>query len=140
MRQPSRPESVNEERGTEKVPLLLVRRIREAILDEVYQPGDRLGEVELAEKFEVSRSPVREALLALEKEGTVVISPYKGAIVKPILGEEIMDIAELSLALTSLVLKPAYRYLSPADFEAAFNLAKQITRAPRPEGSLSVSQ
>jgi DNA-binding FadR family transcriptional regulator len=33
----------------------------------------------LAEKFEVSRSPVREALLALEEEGTAIMSPYKGA-------------------------------------------------------------
>jgi hypothetical protein len=41
------------------------------------------GEVELAEKFEVSRSAVREALVALDKEGTVIISPYKDAIVKP---------------------------------------------------------
>jgi DNA-binding GntR family transcriptional regulator len=64
----------------------LVKRIREAILGEVFQPGDRLIEVELAEKFEVSRQPVREALLALEKEGTVIISPYKGAIVKPLEG------------------------------------------------------
>jgi hypothetical protein len=46
-------------------------RIREAILDEGFKPGDHLGEVELAERFEVSRSPVREALLALEKEGSV---------------------------------------------------------------------
>ena len=75
MRQPSRPENANEEHGAEKVPLLLVRRIREAILDELYKPGDHLGEVELADRFEVSRSPVREALLALEKEGTVIVSP-----------------------------------------------------------------
>ena len=134
MRQLSRPESAKEEeQGTEKVPLLLVRGIREAILDEVYKPGDRLGEVELAEKFEVSRSPVREALLALEKEGTVVISPYKGAIVKPVSGEEIRDIAELRLALISLVLKPAYRHLSPADFEAASELAKRTARARNPK-------
>ena len=51
MRQHSQPENANEEaQGTEKVPLLLVRRIREAILDEVYKPGDRFGEVELAER------------------------------------------------------------------------------------------
>jgi DNA-binding GntR family transcriptional regulator len=53
--------------------------------------------------------------------------------VKPISGEEIMDIAELRLALISLAFKPAYRYLSPADFEAAFNLAKQITRSRDPK-------
>jgi hypothetical protein len=37
-----------------------------------------------AEKFEISRSPVPEALLAVDKERTVIISPYKGAIVKPL--------------------------------------------------------
>jgi GntR family transcriptional regulator, rspAB operon transcriptional repressor len=63
------------------VPFLVAKRIRDAILDEVFKPGYHLGEVELSEKFEVSRSPVREALLALEKEGTVIISPYKGAVV-----------------------------------------------------------
>jgi DNA-binding GntR family transcriptional regulator len=134
MRQPSRPENANEEeQGTEKVPLLLIKRIRETILDEVFKPGDHLGEVELSEKFEVSRSPVREVLLALEKEGTVAIRPYKGAIVKPVSGDEIMDIAELRLALISLALKPGYRYLSPDDFEVAYDLAKRITRARNPK-------
>ena len=123
----------NPSKESAKAPSIVTQKVREAILDEVYKPGDRLGEVELAEKFEVSRSPVREALLALEKEGTVVISPYKGAIVKPVSGEEIMDIAELRLALISLALKPAYRYLSPADFEAASELAKRITRARNPK-------
>jgi DNA-binding GntR family transcriptional regulator len=105
-------------------PFLVVKRVREAILDEVFKPGDHLGELELAEKFEVSRSPVREVLLALEKEGTVIISPDKGAIVRPLSAAEVLDIAELRLALISLALKPAYRHLSPADFD----LAKRLTR------------
>src|SRR6516165_1605693 len=119
----------NENKDTEKASLLVVKRIREGILDEVFKPGDRLGEAELAEKFEVSRSPIRETLLALEKEGTLIISPYKGAIVKPLSAEEILDIAELRLALISLALKPAYRHLSPADFDHAYELAKRITRS-----------
>jgi DNA-binding GntR family transcriptional regulator len=82
----------------------------------------------LAEKFEVSRPPVREALVALEKQGTVIISPYKGAIVKPLSAEEVWDIAELRLALISLALKPAYRHLSPADLDHAYDLAKRLTR------------
>jgi DNA-binding GntR family transcriptional regulator len=45
---------------------------------------------------------VREVLLALEKEGTVIISPYKGAIVRPLSATEVLDIAELRLALISL--------------------------------------
>ena len=69
-------------------------------------------EVDLAQKFEVSRSPVREALLALEKVGTGIVSPYKGAIVKPLSAAEVLDIAELRLALISLALKPAHCHLS----------------------------
>jgi DNA-binding GntR family transcriptional regulator len=86
------------------------------------------GEVEVAEKFEVSRSPVREALVALEKEGTLFMSPYKGAIVRPLSAAEVLDIADLRLALISLALKPAYRHLSPADFDLAYDLAKRMTR------------
>jgi DNA-binding GntR family transcriptional regulator len=128
MSKPSTHNNANERPATEKVPTLVVKRIREAILDEVFKPGDHLVEVDLAEKFEVSRSPVREALLALEKEGTVIMSPYKGAIVKPLSAAEVLDIAELRLALISLTLEPAHRHLSPADFDHAYDLSKHITR------------
>jgi DNA-binding GntR family transcriptional regulator len=128
MRQPLAPKNVHETQETEKAPFLVVKRIREAILDEVFKPGDHLGELELAERFEVSRSPVRETLLALEKEGTVIISPYKGAIVRPLSAAEVLDIAELRLSLISLALKPAHRHLSPADFDHAYDLAKRLTR------------
>ena len=82
----------------------------------------------MAEEFEVSRSPVREALIALGKEGALIVSPYKGAIVKPFFVAEVLDIAELRLALISLALKPAYRHFSPADFDHAYDLAKRINR------------
>jgi DNA-binding GntR family transcriptional regulator len=57
MHQSSPSKRGSETPESQKVPFLLVKSIREAILDEVFQPGDRLVEVELAEKFEVSRSP-----------------------------------------------------------------------------------
>jgi DNA-binding GntR family transcriptional regulator len=128
MRQPTVHKNADQAPEAEKLPFVVVKRIREAILDEVFKPGDHLTEAELVEKFEVSRSPVREALLALEKEGTLIISPYKGAIVKPLSPEEASDIAELRLALISLAVKPAHRHLSPADFEDAYDLAKRLTR------------
>jgi DNA-binding GntR family transcriptional regulator len=57
------------------------------------------------------------------------MSPYKGAIVKPLSTAEVLDIAELRLTLISLALEPAHRHLSPADFDLAQGLAKQITRS-----------
>ena len=128
MRQPTAHKDTDQAPDAEKVPFVVAKRIREAILDEVFKPGDRLTEAELVEKFEVSRSPIREALLALEKEGTVIISPFKGAIVTPLSAEEALDIAELRLALISLAVKPAHRHLSPADFDHAYDLAKRLTR------------
>jgi DNA-binding GntR family transcriptional regulator len=119
----------NNEQGTEKAPFLVIQKIRKAILDETFKPGDRLPEAELGEMFEVSRSPVREALLALEKEGTVIIEAYKGAIVKPLSPEEALDMAEIRLALITLAAKRAHRHLSPADFDLAYRLAKQMTRS-----------
>jgi DNA-binding GntR family transcriptional regulator len=133
MRQSTPRKNSNKPQETEKATFQVVRRIREAILDEVFKPGDHLGEADLAEKFEVSRAPVRETLPALEKEGTLVISPYKGAIVKPLSAEEILDIAELRLALISLALKPAHRHLAPADFGQAYDLAKRLTHIKGPK-------
>src|ERR1700757_222470 len=119
----------NGEPEAEKAPFLVVQKIREAILDETFKPGERLPEEQLGKMFNVSRSPVREVLLALEKEGTVVMEPYKGAILKPLSPEEALDIAELRLGLITLAAKPAHRRLSPADFDLAYGLAKQITRS-----------
>jgi DNA-binding GntR family transcriptional regulator len=128
MSKPSTRKTANERPENDKAPALVVKKIREAILDEFFKPGDHLVEVDLAEKFEVSRSPVREALLALEKEGTAIMSPYKGAIVTPLSTAEVLDIAKLRLALISLALKPAHRHLSPADFDRAYDLANRITQ------------
>ena len=89
----------NDEQETEKAPFLVVRKVRGAILDETFKPGDRLPEAELAKMFKVSRSPVREALFALENEGTVTMEPYRGAILKPLSEDEASDIAKIRLAL-----------------------------------------
>ena len=119
----------NETTQVEKTAAVLIRKIRDAILDDVFKPGDWLPELDLAKRFEVSRSPIREALQALEKEGTVITEPYKGAVVKPLSVEEVVDMAEVRLAVITLAAKTAYRHLSPADFDLAYGLAKQITRS-----------
>jgi DNA-binding GntR family transcriptional regulator len=119
----------NSDQKGEKTPVFVIRGIRDGILDETFRPGDPLPEAQLAARFEVSRSPVREALLALVQEGTVVMEPYKGTIVGPLSPEEASDVVEIRLAMISLAAKTAYRHLSPADFDLAYGLAKQITRS-----------
>src|SRR6201987_4857909 len=129
MRGPVVQQRRNDEEKTEEARFLVVKKTRDAILDETFKPGDRLPEEQVGKMFNVSRSPVREVLLALEKEGTVVMEPYKGATVKALSPEEALDIADLRLSLITLAIKPAHRHLSPADFDLAYGLSKQITRS-----------
>ena len=58
--------------------------LRREILDCAIAPGAEIRDAEIAERFSVSRSPVRDALLRLEAEGLVVIAPRKGYRAAPI--------------------------------------------------------
>ena len=118
----------NDGEESEEPRFVVVKKIRDAILEETFKPGERLPEGQLGKMLNVSRTPAREALFALEKEGTVVMEPFKGATVKPLSPEEALDIAELRLTLIALAVKPAHRHLSPADFDLAYRLAKQASR------------
>jgi DNA-binding GntR family transcriptional regulator len=115
--------------GNEKTPTVVIKKIREAILDEVFKPGDWLPELDLAAKFQVSRSPVREALFFLEREGTVVTEPHKGARIRPLSAKETLDIAEIRFDLLTFAIKTAHRHLSSADFDLGYKLAKQISQS-----------
>jgi DNA-binding GntR family transcriptional regulator len=129
MRGPFVQQRRNDQQETEEARFVVVKKIRDAILDETFKPGERLPEEQVGKMFNVSRSPVREALFALEKEGTVVMEPFKGATVKPLSPEEALDIAELRLSLITLAVKAAHRHLSPVDFDLAYRLAKQASRS-----------
>src|SRR5262249_42162719 len=120
-----------------KTPGVVINQIRAAILDGLYKPGDRLLEAELAEQFHVSRSPVREALQALESEGTLSATPYAGAVVKPLSPADACELADTSLGLTSLALTPPPPHLAPAHFDLPYDLAK---RTPRTKSAREVFQ
>jgi len=68
--------------------------VKSAILDRVYPGGELLTEGELADAVGVSRTPVREALLRLEAAGLVKLYPKRGALVLPVLPQEINDVIE----------------------------------------------
>ncbi len=76
--------------------------LREAIITQVLPPSERLMEVQLAEEMGVSRTPVREAIRKLEKEGFVNIMPRKGAYVASISLEDIRELYEIRGALEAL--------------------------------------
>ena len=76
--------------------------IRGAIISGVLKPGERLMEVQLAEKMGVSRTPIREAIRKLELEGLVVMIARKGAYVADLSIKNITDVLEVRAVLEGL--------------------------------------
>jgi len=81
----------------ERMPLWerIYRRLRGAIQRGEFDPGTRLVEQRLAEELGVSRTPVREALYRLEREGLVTKVPHKGIVVREQDPEELKEVLEL---------------------------------------------
>src|ERR1700733_8204922 len=69
--------------------------IRQAILTCEFQPGQELREQELAARYRVSRSPIRDALLRLDQENLVTVLPRQGYCVNPISVADVKEIFSL---------------------------------------------
>jgi len=76
--------------------------LRQAIIVGELKPGERLMEVQLAQKMGVSRTPVREAIRKLELEGLVEMLPRKGAHVADLSVKDIMDVLEVRATMDGL--------------------------------------
>ncbi len=73
--------------------------LREDILELRFRPGEKLSEVRLAERYGVSRAPIRNVIARLEKDKLVVVRPQIGTLVAPISFEKLLDILEVRLLL-----------------------------------------
>ncbi|MDK2881641.1 MAG: hypothetical protein PWQ99_1416 [Clostridia bacterium] len=91
--------------------------LREAIINGVLRPGERLMELQLAEELGVSRTPIREAIRKLELEGFVVMVPRKGAYVAGISLKNIADVFEVRAALEALAAGLAAERITDEELE-----------------------
>lgn len=109
----------------------LAADIGQAVLDGAFTPGSRLDEMTLAERFQVSRTPVREALRQLAASGLIDIRPRRGAVVSTITPDQLRDMfgamAEIEATcarLAALGMSPAERKSLAALHEAMGKLAR----------------
>ena len=90
---------------------------RKAILRGELKPGERLMEIQLANKLGVSRTPIREAIRKLELEGLVLMIPRKGAEVAQITEKNMQDVLEVRKALEELSVQLACERITPEQVE-----------------------
>jgi len=110
--------TVKEELTTRTLTEQVYERLKRAILGRQLEPGQRLVTMPLAKRYQVSLTPVREALRLLEKDGLVRFLPHKGAVVSLPSAQDFRDLFAVRAALEGLAVESACPRLSAADLDA----------------------
>ncbi len=95
------------------------KKLREAIEESIatgaFPPGMHLDETELAARFGVSRTPLREALIQLSSMGIIVMRPRRGAVVAEVTPQRLLEMFEVMAELEAMCGRLAARRMSAAD-------------------------
>ena len=110
--------------------------LRKAILKGELQPGERLMEIQLAQRLGVSRTPVREAMRKLELEGLVVMIPRKGAVVADITAQDMVDVLEVRAVLEELAIRRACDHITDEQLREMKKIAADFKRSLEEEDLL----
>lgn len=94
------------------------REIKDAITRNELKQGDCLSENELAKRFGMSRTPVREAIRSLANEGLVEVHNGVGIFVRHITNREVLDVFEVRANLECLALQSAVSHITDAEIAA----------------------
>ncbi len=114
---PARRERLSEE---------VADRLRAAILAGELRPGARIVEAAVAEKLQVSKSPVREALRVLASEGIVIATRRRGAFVRGMTSKDAREIRVLRETLEGLAVELAMEEVDPAWISGLQRLASEM--------------
>lgn len=108
---------------------LVVETIREKILNGAIKAGQPLRQAALAEELNVSRIPVREALLQLEAEGLVSFEPHKGATATELNVNQVDELFELRAMLEADLLAASIPNLSDEKIDEASSLLEKLNQS-----------
>lgn len=87
-------------------------KVKEKILEEEYEPGMFLSERTLIKELEMSKTPIKNALVRLEAEGFVTVSSKQGIIINDLSVERINDIYNLRIALETFNCESIYAQMN----------------------------
>ena len=80
-------------------------QLKKMIFDGVFKPGERLNETQLAKDFGVSRSPIREAMRLLEKDGLLTADDRNGFVIYSLSIKDVEEIYKIRISLESLAVE-----------------------------------
>jgi DNA-binding GntR family transcriptional regulator len=100
--------------------------LKKEICDGNYRPGQWLQEKELAEKMNVSRSPVREALKQLVDEGLAIEYPNKGVFVKEFSSKDIEETYDVRIMLESYAIKNSTKIITSININELMDILQNL--------------
>lgn len=109
----------------------ILEAIREAILKGTLKPGEKVAEPELAERFGISRTPIREAFRQLESEGYLTVIPRKGAVVTSLSERDVEEFYAIKSILEGYAARMAAENLTEKEIERLETInerLKQLTQ------------
>lgn len=106
----------------------IVDFIKDAIIRGELRPGERVLEPELAMRFGVSRTPIREAFRQLESEGFLTIIPRKGAVVSPITDRDVKEFYAIKGLLEGYAARVACPWVTEKEIKRMEGLNEQMER------------
>lgn len=108
---------------------LVADYVRELIFNGDLESGDRVPQQQIAEALGVSRIPVREGIVALERDGFVTVEPHRGAFVNRFDGETIADHFELFGLIHGFAARRTAERASQEDVSKLEELTGEIGKA-----------
>ncbi|MER9572754.1 GntR family transcriptional regulator [Mesorhizobium opportunistum] len=115
----------------QSLPDILAEALRERILSGEFRDGDSLVQENIAEEYEVSRMPVREALRQLEVQGLVALRTHRGAIVISLSREKLIELLNLRILLECDILSEALKNFRETDLSTAEEILNDFEKAYR---------
>ena len=102
--------------------------IRQAIFSGSFELGDRLNEADIAERLNVSRGPVREALAQLKQEGIVTMRWHQGAFIMQLSATDIRELSSLRTVLEVFAIRQAAVASTAADISAMNDVLSAMSK------------
>ena len=103
-------------------------------------PGDRVREAEVAKRFALSRTPVREALRRLEADGIVEHKPRSGAVIRSLSHGEVVELYEMRLVLERTAAELSAKHSVTAETDEMAELNDAIAKAGDPRDAARINQ
>ncbi len=131
-----RPSASVEERVGRKTKEAILQALRADIISQQLKPGQAIREDDLAQRYGISRTPIRELLRRLEQEELVRVVPHHGAFVSELTQKDVEEVLDIRLLLETAAARVAASKITPEQRKVLNDISRVMEAAVRSQDSI----